>query len=119
VEELLAEGDDFEVAEEFFAGETEVSETGVVGWGFVFCEEGVGDGGFGCAEEFEVVEGWDAGHERFEVGGGEGFGVEVLEFGFEELDCVFVAAVFTSSRICSFATTAGFDLLNCWFFTAW
>jgi hypothetical protein len=118
VEELLAEGDDFEVAKEFFAGETEVGETGVVSWELMVFEEGVWDGGFGCAEEFKVVEGWDAGDERFEVGGGEGFGVEVLEFGFEELDCVFVAAVFTSSR-CSFATTAGFDLLNCRLFTAW
>ena len=115
---MLAEGDDFEVAKEFFAGETEVSETGVVGWGFMFCEDRVGDGGFGCAEEFKVFEGWAVGHERFELRWSEGFGVEVLKFGFEELDCVFVAAVFTASS-CSFAATAGFDLFNCRLFTAW
>ena len=114
----MAEGDDFEVTVEFFAGETEVGETGVVGGEFVVCEEGVGDGGFGGAEEFEVVEGWGVGYERFELGGGEGVGVEVLEFGFEELDGVFVAAVFTASS-CSFAATAGFDLFNCRLFTAW
>jgi len=115
---LLAEGDDFEVTVEFFAGETEVGETGVVGGEFVVCEEGVEDGGFGGAEEFEVVEGWGVGYERFELGGGEGVGVEVLEFGFEELDGMFVAAVFTSS-CSSLAATDCLDLLYSWFLAAW